>query len=512
MLNKIAYFLFFLMVLLAACGDSGSSSFEELEQGADVDSSADGTDLSSGALSSGGKMSSSSSSAWSKKDTLFYIDKICYNRVDGQHSLQVRFKTDIAQTNDVYVYSFYNFSGMKEGRSCGFSVTTSYVYLTDSVSEKGWFNVNLELKDMNLYSDRESETPGVADFHVIFLKPVAEDIHYIKVPIGYKTEINECFEVDSLVTLSDTAKITKFRRYDYSDSSSMAKADTFPTLDSLKKAGCYDTERYCQGRRTHYIDELSKYIYCYSGTCSDEPVSYPEVSDYVMPAEMPIEGSFTDPRDGTVYPTVTIGMNVWFAKNLNYADSVKYPNLAGHSWCYNNDEMYCDKFGRLYDWAGALNLPEAYNDSALKRMEWYQGICPEGWHVSTAEEFSNIWQYSSPLVSYDWIYVARDANIWDNLKMTEHNNKTGFSAMPGGYRTENGEYKGVGQETTILVTGMVDAIVDDRSPSSNNLWRIKNTDTNGFNEGGSKKRAASYIRCVKGVGIADARPYVVQSP
>ena len=169
MLNKIAYFLFFLMVLLAACGDSGSSSFEELEQGADVDSSADGTDLSSGALSSGGKMSSSSSSAWSKKDTLFYIDKICYNRVDGQHSLQVRFKTDIAQTNDVYVYSFYNFSGMKEGRSCGFSVTTSYVYLTDSVSEKGWFNVNLELKDMNLYSDRESETPGVADFHVIFL-------------------------------------------------------------------------------------------------------------------------------------------------------------------------------------------------------------------------------------------------------------------------------------------------------------------------------------------------------
>ena len=120
MLNKIAYFLFFLMVLLAACGDSGSSSFEELEQGADVDSSADGTDLSSGALSSGGKMSSSSSSAWSKKDTLFYIDKICYNRVDGQHSLQVRFKTDIAQTNDVYVYSFYNFSGMKEGRSCGF--------------------------------------------------------------------------------------------------------------------------------------------------------------------------------------------------------------------------------------------------------------------------------------------------------------------------------------------------------------------------------------------------------
>ena len=510
--NKIAYFLFFLMALLAACGDSGSSSFEELEQGADVDSSADGTDLSSGALSSGGKMSSSSSSAWSKKDTLFYIDKICYNRVDGQHSLQVRFKTDIAQTNDVYVYSFYNFSGMKEGRSCGFSVTTSYVYLTDSVSEKGWFNVNLELKDMNLYSDRESETPGVADFHVIFLKPVAEDIHYIKVPIGYKTEINECFEVDSLVTLSDTAKITKFRRYDYSDSSSMAKADTFPTLDSLKKAGCYDTERYCQGRRTHYIDELSKYIYCYSGTCSDEPVSYPEVSDYVMPAEMPIEGSFTDPRDGTVYPTVTIGMNVWFAKNLNYADSVKYPNLAGHSWCYNNDEMYCDKFGRLYDWAGALNLPEAYNDSALKRMEWYQGICPEGWHVSTAEEFSNIWQYSSPLVSYDWIYVARDANIWDNLKMTEHNNKTGFSAMPGGYRTENGEYKGVGQETTILVTGMVDAIVDDRSPSSNNLWRIKNTDTNGFNEGGSKKRAASYIRCVKGVGVADARPYVVQSP
>ncbi|PIB35486.1 hypothetical protein BFP72_08815 [Reichenbachiella sp. 5M10] len=81
-------------------------------------------------------------------------------------------------------------------------------------------------------------------------------------------------------------------------------------------------------------------------------------------------GIFFDPRDGQEYETVFIELELeggvsitkeWMAQNLNYASEGSY--------CYNNYEEYCDTFGRLYTWAGALEA------------------CPAGWHMTVDAEW-----------------------------------------------------------------------------------------------------------------------------
>lgn len=61
---------------------------------------------------------------------------------------------------------------------------------------------------------------------------------------------------------------------------------------------------------------------------------------------------------GKHYKTVAIGAQVWFAENLDYADSVSNPNLKGASWCAGSNDG-CSQYGRVYTWAAAMNQSAA---------------------------------------------------------------------------------------------------------------------------------------------------------
>ena len=87
-------------------------------------------------------------------------------------------------------------------------------------------------------------------------------------------------------------------------------------------------------------------------------------------------GWLLDGRDGKKYRTLAIGSQTWMAQNLNFP-------TAG-SVCYNNSIDSCDRYGRLYKWAIALQNASPSNSLP----SGVTGICPVGWHIPADSEWS----------------------------------------------------------------------------------------------------------------------------
>ncbi len=87
-------------------------------------------------------------------------------------------------------------------------------------------------------------------------------------------------------------------------------------------------------------------------------------------------GSFKDERDGTVYKTVVIGNQEWFAENLNY-------KAIHGSFCYNNKAANCEVYGRLYSRGTAM----------AAQNELYRDVCPIGWHIPSNKEWNILADY-----------------------------------------------------------------------------------------------------------------------
>jgi len=118
--------------------------------------------------------------------------------------------------------------------------------------------------------------------------------------------------------------------------------------------------------------------------------------------------SFIDNRNGKMYNTVRIGGKTWMAENLNYQPPI------GNSWCFDNDNSYCDKYGRLYDWNTALC------------------VCPTGWHLSTSSEWKNLKiltggkEAGKRLKAKSGWTISRFFGDYNGI------DDFGFSALPGG--------------------------------------------------------------------------------
>ncbi|MDR3012763.1 MAG: fibrobacter succinogenes major paralogous domain-containing protein [Chitinispirillales bacterium] len=147
-------------------------------------------------------------------------------------------------------------------------------------------------------------------------------------------------------------------------------------------------------------------------------------------------GSFTDPRDGQTYRTVTIGNQTWMAENLNF-------NASG-SWCYDDGPANCDLYGRLYDW----NTVMAGSPSSSSSPSGVQGICPDGWHVPSDDEWTTLVNFvNTSTTSTDNSGTRLKALIgWDPWSGTliPGTDDHGFSALPGGGRYADGTFWVVG--------------------------------------------------------------------
>lgn len=154
-------------------------------------------------------------------------------------------------------------------------------------------------------------------------------------------------------------------------------------------------------------------------------------------------GSFTDNRDGKEYKTVTIGSQTWMAENLAYKPDSGYME-------YRADSL-TEKYGLLYNW-----------ETANK-------VAPAGWHLPKQEEWEQLEEFLIENgYSYDGTvgekYIAKSLSAnhsWQLFSEYEYlpgrvggkdypemQNKTGFSALPGGcYTLDYGEtYLGRNEE------------------------------------------------------------------
>lgn len=148
--------------------------------------------------------------------------------------------------------------------------------------------------------------------------------------------------------------------------------------------------------------------------------------------------------DGNKYTTVTIGTQVWMVENLKttkYNDGTEISTgLDNSQWTgttsgaysiypsasivgLNSDVEVLDKYGALYNW---------YAVSTDK-------LCPTGWHVATINEYQTLsTAFGGNLISGGKMKTTATATsahpFWAEPN-TGATNESGFSAIPGGYRT-----------------------------------------------------------------------------
>ncbi|MFC1512237.1 FISUMP domain-containing protein [Candidatus Latescibacterota bacterium] len=207
-------------------------------------------------------------------------------------------------------------------------------------------------------------------------------------------------------------------------------------------------------------------------------------------------GTLTD-VDGNVYQTVRIGNQVWMAENLkvthfrngdpiqNVTDSTEWTGLTTSAYCaYNNDETLVEVYGYLYN-------AFAVNDT--------QNIAPEGWHVPSDDEWKELEIFLG--MTHDQADTSGWRGELEGAKLKEEGtahwnppneeayDNFGFTALPGGYRTSNDGFYGMGDNTNLWTS--TEAI-------NNRQWnRALNTNLTTINRRFFDKRNGFSVRLIK---------------
>ena len=141
---------------------------------------------------------------------------------------------------------------------------------------------------------------------------------------------------------------------------------------------------------------------------------------------------------------VTIGTQTWVTKNLDVEsyrngdaipqvqDKKAWANLTTGAWCYYeknkaNYDSIGAIYGKLYNWY-AVNDP--------------RGLAPKGYHVPTDEEWGKL---------TDNLGESKAGTKMKSITGWYYNdsggsNTSGFAGLPGGYRSANGIFGGIGSK------------------------------------------------------------------
>jgi uncharacterized protein (TIGR02145 family) len=158
--------------------------------------------------------------------------------------------------------------------------------------------------------------------------------------------------------------------------------------------------------------------------------------------------------EGNVYKTILIGTQVWMAENLKTTklnDNTTIPNVTGNAewinltspgycWYDNKETPYKAEYGALY------NLFAANTGK----------LCPTGWHIPTDEEWYNLITFSGDENTAGIKLKETGTTHWESSNQDPApTNETGFTALPGGSRSDNdGSFGWIGEYCNLWSTSL----------------------------------------------------------
>jgi uncharacterized protein (TIGR02145 family) len=190
----------------------------------------------------------------------------------------------------------------------------------------------------------------------------------------------------------------------------------------------------------------------------------------------------------TTIATVTIGSQVWMAKNLdvtNYRNGDPIPNVtdgilwisltAGAYTSFNNLNSNSSSLGHLYNWF-AVNDP--------------RNICPAGWHIPSQAEWVTLFTSLGGEAIAGGKMKATGVTNWEtpNAGAT---NVSGFSALGAGHRhdTDGGSFGHLNMEADFWTSEEMDL---ENAYYINLYYNLENAYLGSWG-----KEAGYSVRCIK---------------
>jgi len=160
---------------------------------------------------------------------------------------------------------------------------------------------------------------------------------------------------------------------------------------------------------------------------------------------------FVKDIEGNSYKTIQIGNQIWMAENLKatkYNDGTKIPEIQDPAiWLTTKESALC--FSQTQNTIDSEKKEILYNWFAVSSEK----LCPMGWHVPSDQDWMILEKEVGLAEDLIQTVGARGwgSKIDGKLKSAEkglwqvdrdyYSNETGFTAVPGGYRTHTGTFQ-----------------------------------------------------------------------
>ena len=201
--------------------------------------------------------------------------------------------------------------------------------------------------------------------------------------------------------------------------------------------------------------------------------------------------------DGNGYTTVILGDQEWLAENLKvtrYNNGDEIPtDISNLQWgdinygayaVYNDDSANTDIWGNLYNWY-------VVDDS--------RGVCPEGWHVPTDEEFMQLEIFLGMSYEEASEYGYRGTNEGSKLAGFEELWSYGDILNDWGFNTSNFDAKPSGARDGVNGTWTASGYFAEFWTSTNSIHRFLNNNSTKIGRGWRLETCGEQIRCIKNV-------------